>query len=125
MDSLSPANHPMAWADHGACRGVDPDVFYPPFPTTGTAGHGRRKGQVRPELLEAANRWCATCPVRVACHDWALRHERDGIWAGTDPAYRARMRKALGIEVKDPRPEPEPSTTASPTPGDDEPREIA
>lgn len=96
------ANHPMAWADQGACRGVDPTVFYPlndigqPYPA---------KKPLPPATVAAARRHCDTCPVRPDCHDWALHHETEGIWAGTDPHGRRRMRVALGIEVEQAHPD--------------------
>ncbi|NKS78784.1 hypothetical protein GS539_24925 [Rhodococcus hoagii] len=37
---------------------------------------------------------CMTCPVRTPCRDHALRKpERFGIWGGTTPTERSRMRR--------------------------------
>ena len=35
-----------------------------------------------------------------ACLEWGLAHESHGIWGGTSPRERMRLRKKLGIEVK-------------------------
>ncbi len=37
---------------------------------------------------------CATCPVRTECLQYALRNsENHGIWGGTTPEERRRMRR--------------------------------
>jgi DNA-binding NarL/FixJ family response regulator len=81
------ANHPMAWADLGACRGEDQDLFYPPVPPEKiTAAH-----------VALARPICQACPVYAACHAHAVQRESDGIWAATSPKDRRRLRKAMGI----------------------------
>lgn len=91
----SPADHPMAWADDGACTGMDPELFYP--------GRGEA---ITDEVITA----CRTCPVQAACLDWALRHERHGYWAGHSERSRRRLRRTLGIRLEDEDP------TSTPTP---------
>jgi WhiB family redox-sensing transcriptional regulator len=80
------ARSKWAWTNDAACLGVDADVFYPviaePYPA---------------DVIADANAYCTTCPVRVACHDWALHNEPDGIWAGTTPRARRRIRRSLAI----------------------------
>lgn len=77
----------LAFADHGACRGEDPQLFYPPVPPHKiSAAHVDR---VRPI--------CRTCPVFNACHAWAVANELDGIWAATSPTNRVRLSRAMGI----------------------------
>lgn len=84
---MTSANHSMAFADHGACRGEDPQLFYPPVaPHKISAAHVDR---VRPI--------CRTCPVFNGCHAWAVANELDGIWAATSPTNRERLRRAMGI----------------------------
>lgn len=64
------------WWDRAACRGIDPDVFFP------TAG----------EPVAPAKAICATCPVRTHCRDHALDHHEDhGIWGGLDARQRRRI----------------------------------
>jgi len=77
---VTAANHPMAWADQGACVGMDTSLFYI-----------ESSEQIAPEV-EAA---CHRCPVFVDCHTWALRHEAFGYWAGTSERQRRRLRRAL------------------------------
>ena len=45
-----------SWRKRAACRGVDPEVFYP----------------VTDEEAGAAKAICSTCPVREACLEHAL-----------------------------------------------------
>jgi WhiB family redox-sensing transcriptional regulator len=66
----------LSWRHRSACRGVDPDVFYP----------------VSDEAAEAAKAVCATCPVRQPCLEYALvKRERDGVWGGATERERRRM----------------------------------
>lgn len=65
-----------SWRQHGACRGIDPDVFYP----------------ASDEEAEPAKAVCAVCPVREACLDYALaKRERDGVWGGATERERRRL----------------------------------
>lgn len=65
-----------SWRQHGACRGIDPDVFYP----------------ASDEEAEPAKAVCAVCPVREACLDYALANrERDGVWGGATERERRRL----------------------------------
>ena len=66
----------MSWRKRGACRGLDPDIFYP----------------VGEEESPEAQAVCAVCPVREACLEYALAaRERDGIWGGASERERRRM----------------------------------
>lgn len=57
----------------------DSELFFP--------GHGNRAA------AERAKRICMGCPARLPCLDWGLDHERDGVWGGTTPRERAKMRR--------------------------------
>ena len=49
-----------------------------------------------PSEQASAKRMCNVCPVRAMCLLGALeRNERFGIWGGTTPADRKRIRAAL------------------------------
>ena len=64
------------WRDQAACRGLDPDIFYP----------------VSDEDADVAKAICAACPVREACLEYALANrERDGVWGGATERERRRM----------------------------------
>ena len=73
--SLSPSKN-LVWRQRAACRGVDPDIFYP----------------VSEEDGEEAKAICGDCPVHEACLEYALAHrERDGVWGGATERERRRM----------------------------------
>lgn len=62
----------MSWQSHAACRGQDPELFFP------TSGESRKEKQ--------AKAICKGCPVGQACLNFVLKHEeptaRHGIYAG-------------------------------------------
>jgi WhiB family redox-sensing transcriptional regulator len=67
----------QTWRQHAACRGIDPDVFYP---------------LDEDDDAEGAKEVCTVCPVRQACLEHALSHrERDGVWGGATERERRRM----------------------------------
>jgi hypothetical protein len=72
------------WRESAACRGVDPEVFYP-------VGTGPRLA----EELAAAKAVCAGCPVRAVCLADVMAIEdpglRWGVVGGLAPAERARV----------------------------------
>lgn len=66
----------LSWRQRAACRGVDPDVFYP----------------ISDEDAEEAKSICRVCPVREACLEYALANrERDGVWGGATERERRRL----------------------------------
>lgn len=66
----------LAWRQRAACRGVDPDIFYP----------------LDDDDAEDAKAVCELCPVRQACLEWALTNrERDGVWGGATERERRRI----------------------------------
>lgn len=66
----------LAWRQRAACRGVDPDIFYP----------------ASDEEVEAAKAICTVCPVREPCLEYALANrERDGVWGGATERERRRI----------------------------------
>ncbi len=75
---------PGQWAERVLCAQADPDVWYPEH-------HA---------LIARAKRICATCPVRAECLEYALsgadtwRGITTGIWGGTTPRERSRLRQA-------------------------------
>ncbi|MEM7323501.1 MAG: WhiB family transcriptional regulator [Actinomycetota bacterium] len=67
------------WYVDGACRGLDPDLFFPE----------------RGESTADAKAVCAGCVVRAECLEWALAtRERFGIWGGTSERERRRLRRS-------------------------------
>ena len=68
--------NPPIWRQRAACRGVDPDIFYP----------------VSDEDAEDAKAICRSCAAQEACLDWALRtREKDGVWGGATERERRRI----------------------------------
>lgn len=66
----------QTWRDRAACRGIDPEIFYP----------------VSDEEVDAARAICAVCPVREACLEHALSsREKEGIWGGCTERERRRI----------------------------------
>lgn len=66
------------WLEYAACRGVDPELFFP--------GRGRSSNA-------EAKRVCAGCPVRVQCLNYSLDNgEKYGVWGGVSEKERRRLR---------------------------------
>lgn len=98
------------WYAHGACLGIDPDLFHPD-----------RGGSV-----SESKAVCATCPVRVECLHWALTsHQKFGIWGGTSERERRRIRRHLAagehVPQLDPDQIPHDLTLSPPPPPPKEP----
>jgi WhiB family transcriptional regulator, redox-sensing transcriptional regulator len=73
---MDPTDTTTAWRQRAACRGVDPDIFYP----------------VSDDEAEDAKAICRSCPVRHACLEWALaRREKEGVWGGATERERRRI----------------------------------
>ncbi|GGL05770.1 transcriptional regulator WhiB [Sphaerisporangium melleum] len=75
QDTLIPA---VSWLRRAACRGEDPELFFPIS--------AKGPGHVQHERAKAV---CRRCPVQNPCLDYALRTGQEhGIWGGTDPDER-------------------------------------
>lgn len=73
-----------AWMDRAACRGCDPNLWFPE----------------RGEDTSLAKAVCASCPVAERCLDYALAlGEKNGIWGGVAERQRRRMRRENRLEV--------------------------
>lgn len=76
---MSAVDADMAWQDHAACLGCDPDVFFP------EAG----------EDSAAAKAVCAGCRVREECLEWAIATGQEyGVWGGMLQTPRRKLIKA-------------------------------
>lgn len=65
-----------AWRDRGACRGLDPEIFYPETD----------------EEAEEAKAVCQACSVQASCLEHALTHrEKEGVWGGATERERRRI----------------------------------
>jgi WhiB family redox-sensing transcriptional regulator len=70
------AIHDIEWRMLGACRGLDPSIFYPD----------------EDDEADLAKEICSQCGVRVACLEHALaRREKVGVWGGQTERERRRI----------------------------------
>ena len=68
--------NPTAWRELGACRGLEPGMFYP---------------DEEDDAL-AAKTVCEQCAVRIACLEHALNsREKVGVWGGATERERRRL----------------------------------
>jgi WhiB family transcriptional regulator, redox-sensing transcriptional regulator len=75
QDTVMPA---ISWLRRAACRGEDPELFFPIS--------AKGPGHLQHERAKAV---CRRCPVRTPCLEYALdSREEHGIWGGTDPDER-------------------------------------
>jgi WhiB family transcriptional regulator, redox-sensing transcriptional regulator len=66
----------LLWRRHSACRGLDPDIFYPSTD----------------EEAEEAKRVCSECSVQGTCLEFALQgREKEGVWGGATEKERRRI----------------------------------
>ena len=66
----------LLWRRHSACRGLDPDIFYP----------------ATDEEALAAKRVCSECSVQGTCLEFALQgREKEGVWGGATEKERRRI----------------------------------
>jgi len=71
------------WRDRAACRGEDPELFFP----IGT------KGAALLQIGEA-KAVCRRCPSREACLDWAMESGQDaGVWGGLSEDERRKVKR--------------------------------
>jgi WhiB family redox-sensing transcriptional regulator len=80
--------YPHELGARAACHGSDVDAWFPEL-----GGMSEQNNQ--------AIKICRTCPVIDECLEWALHHERHGIWGGTTPTDRRRIRAKRNILVEE------------------------
>jgi WhiB family redox-sensing transcriptional regulator len=80
-----PLGEDYSWQARGACRGADPELFFPPTE----------------EEAAQARSYCATGPVRLTCLAFSIeRNERFGVWGGLTEKERARLTPAAREQIK-------------------------
>ena len=68
-----------SWMVQGRCRELPPEVF---FPSDGVG-------------VEVARRYCAECPVKAPCLEYALEnHIEHGVWGGCSERERRRIARS-------------------------------
>ena len=66
-----------SWIKDAACRGMDPNIF---FPERGASTD-----------ISLAKETCAECPVKEQCREYG-EMERFGFWGGVSARGRAKLR---------------------------------
>ena len=73
-----------SWMEEGNCKDLPPNIFFP------SDGAG----------VEVARRICASCPVRMACLDYALENHIDhGVWGGESERERRRIARRRRLDA--------------------------
>jgi len=68
-----------SWMTEGRCRDLPPEIF---FPSDGVG-------------VEVARRYCAECPVKGQCLEYALEnHIEHGVWGGASERERRRIARS-------------------------------
>lgn len=66
----------LLWRRHAACRGLDPEIFYPSVD----------------EDVDDAKAVCGSCMVQGTCLEFALQvREKEGVWGGATEKERRRI----------------------------------
>jgi WhiB family redox-sensing transcriptional regulator len=83
----TPAPDSRDWRHRAACRGENPDDFFP----VGSDDSAATAAQTK-----RATRVCAGCPVRTDCLDFAIAtRQPHGIWGGTTETERTREHRRV------------------------------
>ncbi|MEQ3542307.1 WhiB family transcriptional regulator [Pseudonocardia tropica] len=82
VDPTPGVGEELDWRAGGACRDVDPELFFP-TPTNGAA------------LVAAERRALSVCPVLDACRSWAVVEQLRGIAGGLTEDERRRARQTM------------------------------
>ena len=73
-----------SWRERAACRGEDPELFFP----------ASSVGFVYNAQVTRAKAVCNGCPVRAECLSEALASPQVGIWGGLTENERRDIRRA-------------------------------
>jgi hypothetical protein len=71
----------------GSCSGIDTELFFPV------------EEKDTPQYI--IQRLCGSCPIKEACLEWGLAHERYGTWGGTTARTRSTIRKIKGWVINE------------------------
>lgn len=74
---IPPAEEDGYWMADASCIGVDTEMFFV------------ERGQNKPPMIM---KMCNSCPVKNECREYAVKYVLDGIWGGTTPKDRSRLR---------------------------------
>jgi WhiB family redox-sensing transcriptional regulator len=70
----------LAWRRSAACRGLDPEIFFPSIDIE------------EDDAFDDAKAVCTVCAVRETCLEFALQvREKEGVWGGATEKERRRI----------------------------------
>ena len=72
----------------GACRGMNPNLFYPT-----KSGDTKEHKLNFNNAVKFAKTICQKCVVRDVCLDYAVQHNEIGIWGGHTELERRQLRR--------------------------------
>jgi hypothetical protein len=91
--SVPDSERPADWRTAAACKGHDPDLWFP----IGNSPAAQ-------EQARQAQAICRTCPVVQACGVWSLETRQNaGIWGGWTEQERRAFLRRRGIRLAQPR----------------------
>lgn len=98
MDNAKEVMLETSWMVQGRCRDLPPEVF---FPSDGVG-------------VEVARHYCADCPVKSQCLEYALEnHIEHGVWGGASERERRRIaRSRRGAPARTESVVPQPAETS-------------
>lgn len=73
----------------GLCREVGIEFFFPDAGGSGT------------DIYVHSKKICGKCVVQNECLEWAIKHEDHGMWGGTTPTERRRIRRQRHINIQE------------------------
>jgi len=86
------ANRTRGWQFEAACRGEDSALFFAP-------GYFERREEKSAREVKA-KAFCARCPVREECLDFALRiRESHGVWGGLNEQERRSLLRQRSLRA--------------------------
>lgn len=86
---MSTTQRNSTWRDDALCRGADPAAYFPLSYSV-----DRRTNPNAAEVQAVLDMCNSLCPVADACRNWAMEtNQSDGIFGGTTPDERRRIRR--------------------------------
>ena len=73
----------------GLCREIGVEFFFPEEEGSGT------------DIYKFSRMICGNCVVKNECLEWAVRHEAHGMWGGTTPMERRKIRRQRNIIIQE------------------------
>ena len=73
----------------GLCREVGIELFFPE-----ERGNGS-------DTYSFSRIICSGCVVKQECLEWAIHHEDHGMWGGTTPTERRRIRQKRKMRIQE------------------------